>query len=194
MKNGSKFTIRWGASSWEAFTPLWGKPAVGNAVAAFMMARALGADPELLIGALSTLKATHQRLEVTHSDSVTFLHDGYNSNPKGFQAALDVMELLPGSRRVVITPGMIELGEKQFQENEEIGREIAKHCDIAILVGHINKEALARGIELEGTSTKIIQANTRQEAFEELFSLKKSGDIILIENDLTDLYEHSIQL
>lgn len=56
---------------------------------------------------------------------VNYIHDDYNSNPVGAKAALDVLKLMPG-KRVIVTPGMIELGDREYELNLEFGKQIAK--------------------------------------------------------------------
>ncbi|MDE6438192.1 MAG: hypothetical protein K2L62_00880, partial [Muribaculaceae bacterium] len=45
-----------------------------------------------------------------------------------------------------MTPGMIELGVLQQEANEEFGRNIARCADVAIVVGHYNRDAIMSGI------------------------------------------------
>ena len=75
--------------------------------------------------------------------NINLIRDDYNSNPVGAKAALDMLKLMPG-KRVIVTPGMIELGSREYELNLELGRQIAKVCDEVILVngeGSINETA-----------------------------------------------------
>jgi UDP-N-acetylmuramoyl-tripeptide--D-alanyl-D-alanine ligase len=89
-----------------------------------------------------------------------------------------------------MTPEIIELGPQQHAENERIGHLAGNICDLAIVVGTTNKEALSMGLHASGLGQdKVIFCTTRDEAFRVLKGIQKSGDIVLIENDLPDLYE-----
>ena len=89
-----------------------------------------------------------------------------------------------------MTPGMIELGDRQVIENETIAEQAGRFLDLAIVVGATNKDALLRGFAKSGlASEKIYAVPTREEAFRRLSEIESPGDIILIENDLPDLYE-----
>lgn len=187
---GTAFTFEWRGQKYEGFTPLFGKQALSNAMGAFTMACALGSDPNYALAVIRQLQPVDNRLQVKKDKEITFVHDAYNSNPIGFAAALQVLADLPGNRRIVVTPGMIELGNKQKEENERIGTLMAKFCDLAILVGETNKGAIMSGLHQAGfNSDQIIFCATRNKALDLLKDLQRDGDIILIENDLPDLYE-----
>ena len=57
---------------------------------------------------------------LTDSRAVTVLDDAYNSNPAGAEAALEVLSAMPAQKRIVVTPGMIELGDFQAEANESL--------------------------------------------------------------------------
>lgn len=187
---GTTFTIHWQGTQYPVVIPLLGRPAVSNSLASFTMACALGAKPELVIAALRNLPQIENRLSLDVQGKITYLRDAYNSNPEGFKAALDCLKEFPGERKIVITPGMIELGEEQGQKNKEIGEYAAKRCDVIFLVAPTNREALLSGLKEGGASSESIRTfDTREEAFSELKNTQRDGDVILIENDLPDIIE-----
>jgi UDP-N-acetylmuramoyl-tripeptide--D-alanyl-D-alanine ligase len=156
------------------------------------MACALGSNPEYVLAAIHNLEPVDNRLQIQKEGEILYLKDAYNSNPFGFAGALEVMSSLPGQRRILVTPGMIELGNQQKAQNEKIGRMAGQFCDFAIIVGTTNKDALTQGLRAGGmTEQNIAFCQTREFAFSYLQSILNVGDIVLIENDLTDLYELS---
>lgn len=186
---GTEFITHWQSTAYHCFTPLVGATALSNALGSFTMACALGANPALALGVIRNLQPVDNRLELRKEGGITYLRDAYNSNPSGFRAALDVLHALPSNRKILMTPGMIELGTEQAAKNEEMGQHAASICDIALIVGETNREALEKGIKKGGMDpTKVYRCATREDAFAQLRLLAKEGDTILIENDLTDLY------
>jgi len=129
--------------------------------------------------------------DLANAGQVLRLNDAFNSNPVGFSAALDVLKELPGGKKVLVTPGMIELGERQAEENERMAKKAAALCDLVIVVGKTNRDALVSGLQSGGISAdKFLVQDTMQEALRHLAkSYLSDGDVVLIENDLSDLYE-----
>lgn len=191
----TRFTLYWKGKEYRGTTPLLGKTALSNMLASFTMACALGGDPELLVAGLSTLQPLKNRLKIERGNGVTYLHDAYNSNPIGFSSALEVLHKLEATRRILVTPGMIELKDEQHSEHEKIGRLAAEVCSSVYIVGRTNREALKAGLKNAALPERdILLFETREEAFAALKRDQRPGDAILIENDLPDLYEKCVKL
>jgi UDP-N-acetylmuramoyl-tripeptide--D-alanyl-D-alanine ligase len=93
-----------------------------------------------------------------------------------------------------MTPGMIELGDQQFDQNKRVAAVAAGVIDLAIIVGTVNKEALLAGLAEGGfAEEKIIAVDTRDEAFRILADNQAGGDLVLIENDLGDIHEGAVR-
>ncbi len=191
-ERGTHFKLYWKGVCYDGFTPLFGRTALSNVLAAYTMACALGADPEFVLATIATLEPVDNRLQVKKRDGSYFVHDAFNSNPAGFAAALEVLQALPAKRRIVMTPGMIELGPDQARENSAAAQRAGQVCDLALIVGETNQEWLTKGFKEAGLpDDKIICCKTRDAAFERLFAITEKDDCILIENDLTDIYEYT---
>lgn len=104
--------------------------------------------------------------------------------------ALDVLSRMTNGKRIVITPGMIELGDKQAEYNRKFGEHIARTCDVAIIVGQYNRDAILSGIESGGMPGENVHAvDTFNEAQALLQGMAVSGDTVLYENDLPDTFK-----
>lgn len=193
-EKGTTFVIHWQGKSFPGFTPLLGRPALSNILGAFTMACALGADPTYATACLANLEPVDNRLVFDRTGKVSFLRDAYNSNPTGFQAALEVLQSLPAKQRVVMTPGMIELGDEQFDQNKRLAALAGKVADLFILVGKVNREALLAGLDsVQFPADKLVVVDARDEAFSVVGSRCSQGDLVLIENDLGDLHEGKVR-
>lgn len=189
-KKGTAFTLHWQGESYHGETPLLGKQHLSNVLGAFTMACALGADPNYALAVIRLLQPVSNRLKLENAGDCQYLHDAYNSNPVGFEAALDVMEAIPAKRRILMTPGMVELGDQQERDNQRLAERAAGVCDIVLPVGSVNRLAILAGLRKGGLRGDQVQpCETREEAFATLDRLRKPGDLVLIENDLPDLYE-----
>jgi UDP-N-acetylmuramoyl-tripeptide--D-alanyl-D-alanine ligase len=191
---GTSFNVTWQEIRYEIQTKLLGMGAASNLLATFTMAVALGANPATVIAALANIQPVPNRLALRVVGDITYLDDAYNSNPTGFRTALETLQALDATRRILMTPGMIELGSEQFRYNKEIAQVAAKICDLIVVVGPTNRTALLDGLAVENFPTeKILTVATRKEAFDTLAANQKAGDVILIENDLPDLYEEVVR-
>ena len=188
---GTLFTLHWQGKAYKGFTPLLGPAALSNLAGAFTMACALGCDPDYVLAVTADLEPVDNRLRLTKREEIYHLMDGYNSNPRGFKSALDVLQKLPATRKILMTPGMIELGPRQPEENRLIAAQAAAVCDLVLVVGPTNRKALIEGLIQGGMNQqKIIACAHREEAFKYLADIRREGDMILIENDLPDLFEN----
>jgi UDP-N-acetylmuramoyl-tripeptide--D-alanyl-D-alanine ligase len=193
-EHGTSFVIHYKGERFPGRTPLLGRPALSNALGAFTMACALGAQPAFAVACMGNLPPVDNRLVLDKGSRVSYLRDAYNSNPTGFEAALDVLKNLPAQRRILTTPGMIELGDMQYEENKRLATMAASVCDRIYVVGTTNRDAILAGLtEANFPRTKTIIADTRDEAFNTLAEQSAEGDLVLIENDLGDLHEGKVR-
>jgi UDP-N-acetylmuramoyl-tripeptide--D-alanyl-D-alanine ligase len=193
-ESGTDFTVHWEGKEYKGFTKMLGKPMLSNILAAFTMACALGYDPEYILAAIYNLQPEKHRLNLVKNGDGVLLDDSYNSNPTGFKAALEVLEAIPGGRKILVTPGMIELGELQEEENSKIAKEAAGVCDLVAVVGDTNRKALVEGLRQGGIKEEqLLQFENRDSALSYLKENRKEGDVVLIENDLPDLYEAAVR-
>jgi UDP-N-acetylmuramoyl-tripeptide--D-alanyl-D-alanine ligase len=190
--SGTEMTIVAPALSREvlAKTRLLGRYAIGHALAAAAVGIVAGRDLEEIGEALGRLEAVDHRLKIISSTSgVTVIDDAYNSNPDGADAALEVLAAMPGKRKVVVTPGMIELGGLQAEANRLFGESAAKSADIIIVVASTNREAILEGARGVAGGAEVIVADDLAEAQSRLTELLVAGDVVLFENDLPDQFE-----
>jgi UDP-N-acetylmuramoyl-tripeptide--D-alanyl-D-alanine ligase len=144
--------------------------------------------PEL-VGPIRRLKAVEHRLQIIKgAGGVTVIDDAYNSNPDGAAAALEVVEEMNASPKIVVTPGMIELGPLQTEANERFGEHAGRVADTLILVARVNRDALVAGAK-RGGRAEVVTVDNLADAQEAMKQLMTPGAVVLFENDLPDQYE-----
>lgn len=155
------------------------------------MALYLDVPMERIRYAVSKIEQVEHRLSLKRiPGGLTIIDDAFNSNPDGSRMALDVLASMKNGKRIVITPGMIELGDKQYVYNEEFGRKIAASVDVAILVGEYNRDAILSGLRDAGMPEEKVHAvDTFKEAQAVLGTIAAAGDAVLYENDLPDTFK-----
>ncbi len=172
--------------------PLYGTHQAQNVLAAVAAARELGVPIEVIRAALRTVPQIRHRLEVGESGGITVIDDAYNANPTGFAAALGLLDTLVGAggRRILVTPGMVELGERHAVEHARLGALAARHVDIALAVNPGRIESFIDAFETAkrpGASLRRFPDQAAAEAW--VRSHAAAGDVVLFENNLPDLYE-----
>lgn len=159
---------------------------LGCAIAA---AIALGVEPKRLAKKLQNLPSVAHRQTVTTLPSgVTVIDDTFNSNPAGAAKALELLAATgtEESQRMLVTPGIIELGPRQFEVNREFAEKATKVADVVIVVGRTNRKALLLGCM--GAKAQVVTRSTREDAVSWVREHAIPGDVVLYENDLPDHY------
>ena len=187
-QSGLTFTVEVeGVPPQDFRTQLLGAHNVENLLAAIAVAHRLGIPMEKLAGAVRGLTPVAHRLQLIPGDPA-IIDDAFNSNPIGAKAALDTLGLFPGTK-ILITPGMVELGARQDACNEQFGAQAAEVCDFICLVGEKQTRAVAQGArDADFPAKKLHVFATVQEAIAFARALDAPGRVILLENDLPDNY------
>lgn len=147
-----------------------------------------GLDIKKINKIISETKTPEHRREINKGKIITVIDDSYNSNPKGFKLAVDLLSKEKAKVKIIVTPGMIELGELSYKENYEAAKYASKRCTHAIIVGETNKKALAEGLKIN-KKMKLYFANNQQKINEFLQEIVvPQNTALLIENDLPDNY------
>lgn len=187
---GTKFTLNIkGKKSVDCSTVLLGKHSISNICLAAAVAYKIGMTPDEISEGINRISSVGHRLElVRNNKKIVIIDDSYNSNVSGVDAAMEVLDLFDG-RKIVLTPGLVELGKIENVANLEFGKTLAAHADIVIIIGKHNAEMLINGL-LDGGMERenIIFARTLKKGNEELNAIMKEGDVVLFENDLPDNY------
>jgi UDP-N-acetylmuramoyl-tripeptide--D-alanyl-D-alanine ligase len=120
---------------------------------------------------------------------IVVIDDAYNSNPVGAAAALEVLASHQAERRLLVTPGMVELGEREAEENERFGTQAAAVCDLVVLVGEERSRPILDGLNAASfPAAQVHVVANSSEAQALLAKTTRRGDVVLFENDLPDLY------
>lgn len=189
---GTSFTVEGPEGfSLQLSTRLLGECNVSDILAAVVIALHLGVSPDKIRYAVSTIEQVEHRLSIKQTPGgVTIIDDAFNSNPAGSKMAVDVLSHFKDGKRIIVTPGMIELGDEQFNLNEEFGEYLAKNIDVAIVVGEYNRDAILSGIhKTDFPEENLIVVDSFNEAQQKLAGILAKGDTVLYENDLPDTFK-----
>ena len=187
---GTFFTVEAPDGEKERFeTKLIGGHVVMNITGAIAAANGFGMKLSEMKLYVRRIEAVPHRMQLVEKGSVTVIDDAFNSNPAGCRAALNTLSSMNGER-ILVTPGMVELGEKEFELNEEFGREASAACDYIVLIGAKQTEAIKKGVLEAGfPENRLLVFEEFSEAMKKVYSLStEKKKIVLLENDLPDNY------
>ena len=189
-ERGTSFTLTLAdGESVRLTVALLGAHNVSNIACAAAAAYKLGMSLDEIRLAARKIRSAPHRLEMSRRGRDILIDDAYNANPAGTRAALDALSLFEGCR-IIITPGMVELGTESEDFNYRLGSDAAKICDHILLVGERQTRPIAKGAADVGISADRLRVFERvEDAINYAFSLSSDGrKIVLLENDLPDNY------
>ncbi len=187
---GTEFTVVAPNGEKERFQMrLVGQHNIVNVVGAIAVANRFGVSLSNLKAAVRRIQPVAHRMQMTQHGNVTIIDDAYNSNPVGSKAAVETLAMFDGVR-ILITPGMVELGKDEEKYNYKLGMYAAKCCDYILLVGKKHTQPIQNGaIESGFPKEKCIAYDKLEEALRYAYSINEEGHkYILLENDLPDNY------
>lgn len=169
-------------------TRLLGQANVYNVLASIALGRVLGIPVEQLIMGVKRVNVIPHRLELKKFGNINIIDDAYNSNPVGSKMALEVLNMMPG-KKIIVTPGMIELADQEYAYNKKFGEYIADVCDEVILVGEKQTQAIYEGlVEKKYKKEHIHIIDDVKIAFSMMQELQGKETYVLLENDLPDIF------
>lgn len=189
--NGLEVRITWKNTVYIIEAPLYGIHHGHNIAMAFVTALELGVEVEAIHTALRTMPQIEHRLEVKKmDDGTTLIDDAYNSNPVGFHSALDLLNLVKGKGRgILVTPGMVELGIAHDEVHAKVGEYAGKMCDIAVIINPERISTFVSAFKASSGGKTLVEVPSYAEASAWVDKNKQDGDVVLVENDLPDMYE-----
>ena len=187
----TRFTIVGDGHKLALSTQLVGDCNLSNLMAAVIVALHLNVPENAIKYAVSRIEQVEHRLNIKRvPEGLSIIDDAFNSNPDGARMALDVLHRVRATRRIVITTGMIELGDKQAEYNRRFGEQMAAVADYVMIVGTYNRAAILEGLQAGGMKEEaIFLADSFTTAQARLVQIARAGDVVLYENDLPDTFK-----
>ncbi len=189
-RNGSEFDLLLGDQTVRLNSRLLGLHSIINITGAAGLAYELGVSSADIQYAVASLKPTEHRLELKpYINGSLVIDDAYNANPEGCIEAVNVLGSFEGMTKVIVTPGLIELGDREYDCNYTLGLEAAKKCDIIIFVGKNRSKPMVQAAEdYAFPKEKLFVAESFKQAMEIYSGFANNNTVVLLENDLPDNY------
>ena len=189
-RNGSEFTVKLGRKNVKFTTRLLGLHSIIDIIGAIALAYTLGVEVPDLQFAVASLKPAEHRLELKpFTNGSLLIDDAYNSNPEGCLEAVRVLGSFDGMKKVIITPGLVELGDIEYDCNYALGKEATENCDVIILVGTNRSKPMQDAVnDSDFNKENLYVAASFKEAMDIYSKLADNNTAVLFENDLPDNY------
>ncbi|MBQ7308025.1 MAG: UDP-N-acetylmuramoyl-tripeptide--D-alanyl-D-alanine ligase, partial [Clostridia bacterium] len=169
---------------------LHGSYSVENVLMAVSVAYKLGLSKEEILEGIKNIKPTDHRLYTYKTDNnITIIDDSFNANEYGTKMALEYLSLFKEQRKIVVTPGLVDLGKMEKEKNYDFGKQISQVADLCFIVNLNARDDLKNGMLENGFNQEnIILCDTLEDAKTKFSEILKSGDVVLMCNDLPDNY------
>lgn len=160
-----------------------------NFLAAATIAHSLGLPLKTIQQRAALILPTEHRLEIKKMGQITIIDNSYNANVTSAKSSFKLLKDYPGQQKIILTPGLIELGGKSKETHLEFAQNAANSADAIIIVGETNKEYILEGLKNASYPTeKIHLLKSTQDALDYLPKITIPGAVVLLENDLPDQY------
>ena len=157
----------------DVWVPVRGAHFAQNIRGTMVVAGILGMRTIEIDGAMGQLKQPYKSLAVRETRGIEVIDNSYNTNPEGFAASLDYLKLFK-RKKIVFTPGIIELGQQTKEVHRQLGKLMAGWVDEVWLSRANVAKFLADG------GVRVVRIDTPEKVDSKLKELKK-GDTVLIE-------------
>lgn len=190
-KAGTECRLEVDSESYNLFVPLFGKHNIGNMLPSFWLAEKFGIPTGEVIEKLRTIKPVAHRLEpITTENGTLILDNGYNTTPDSSKESLRVLKEIPAKRRIIVTPGFVELGNQQARYNKDLGERMAAVAYMVAITGTTNRDAIEKGLlEKKFPKKNIVFAENENDAVTKLQSFLTADTVLLFEGGTPEIYQ-----
>lgn len=167
-----------------------GEYIIGNFIAAIEIGKSLGMTLDEIIFSLKNLKPTAHRLEPRNvNNNVLIIDDTYNGNSTGIYAGIELLAKFKDRRKVYVTPGLVETGDRKQEIHFEIGKRLSEVAELVILTRNSSTLFIYQSLIDSGFSKeKIIFYENSKDTYDRLWENIQTGDVVLMQNDWSDNY------
>lgn len=186
---GTSFTMKKAKVTLRIESKLIGRHQIGPLAAVADAAIGLGLTKDQVESGLAKTKPFEHRFEPKTIGGATVIDDTYNGNIDGFRAGIAFAQQQKSfKRKIFVTPGLVDVGDKKVELHEEIGHLAAKVFDMIVLIRNSNTESIKSGLQSAGFAGEIIEQEDPLTFYNNLDDFVGAGDFVLLQNDLTDNY------
>lgn len=187
--NGVSFYLKKGQQTLKLHSGLIGRHHVGYLSLVAALALELGLTAEQVTTGISKTKPFEHRMQPYRLGAAWIIDDTYNGNLEGIRAGTEVLRELAASRKIYVTPGLVDQGEETERVHREMGRLIAAaKPDLVVLMRNSTTEFIKAGLDKAKFSGELRVDSDPLEFYTNLNHFVAAGDLVVMQNDWTDNY------
>ncbi|MBN1618727.1 UDP-N-acetylmuramoyl-tripeptide--D-alanyl-D-alanine ligase [Candidatus Dojkabacteria bacterium] len=193
-RDGTDFSVTCDDKTYKFHTKLIGTGNVENILGAIAVAFELGVDEESIAESVAELTPIESRMEILDPGTgILTINNGFSSNPESFKQSIKTLSYFTNYFKILVTPGIYELGEITYKVHETLGAEITKDIDLVVLLGRTEDTQQILGLKsglksIDYPSDKIVFINDITKCYEIVAQRNLMPAVVLLENDLPDIY------
>ncbi len=181
---GVEFDLFFRGQRRRVHLPLLGAHSVHAALAAAAVAHEEGLSLSGTADALQQLSPTLRLLVVDGINGSRIVDDSYNASPESVLAALNLLDELPGRRKIAVLGDMLELGSEEQASHRRVGNRVAAVVDLLVVYGPRSRvtadEARRTGLQ----SGQVYEAEGHEDIVQLLRAQLRPGDDVLVKGSL----------
>jgi len=187
--SGTTFLMKKGKETMRIQTSLIGVHTVGVTATAAALAYRLNVPIARIEAGMKKVQPFEHRMQPRPMHGAWVVDDTYNGNSQGVAAGLEFLKNSGATRRIYVTPGLVEQGSKTLEVHETIGKQIAKSADIVVLMQNSVTEHILSGLHKARYNGEIVIVEQPLQFYTNLDQFVAAGDVVLMQNDWTDNYQ-----
>lgn len=175
----------------RVFFPLLGKFNLDKIDAVINIAKGLGVSDIQIVKGIKNISPIPHRLQpiINKATGTIIIDDSYNGNPDGVEEAINTLALFRKRKKIYVTPGLVEMGEKSREIHYNIGKKLARVADTVVLIKNSVTPDIERGLLEKGYDTrKIVWFENAGDAYRDIKNFAGKDSVVLLQNDWPDNY------
>lgn len=186
---GTSFTLKHNNRNLEIKSGLIGSHHVGPLCLTVFMGYSIGMETHQIVEAIAKTFPYEHRMQPYPLNGATVIDDTYNGTIEGMAAGLELLSSLQAKRKVYVTPGLVEQGTEFINVHKKLGSLIVKsNPDVVVLMQNDGTKIVADFLHEYKFKGDIIINDEPLNFYNNLNLFVAFGDVVLMQNDLTDNY------
>lgn len=187
--DGLSFTMKKGKNTLKLTSHLVGRHLVGPLALCAALAHKLGLTKQQIESGVAKTRPFEHRMQPRLVAGGWVIDDTYNGNLEGIRAGLELLKELPATRKIYVTPGLVDQGQETERVHREVGALIAQaQPQKVVLMKNSVTNWIKAGLTSHNFTGELVIEEEPLAFYTNLDQHIAVGDVVLMQNDWTDNY------